>query len=569
MSFDLREQQWIPVRRYSGTVDWCAPQTILDSEDPVVAVASGRPDFDGAVQEFLIGLLTAALTPEDDDEWLARWHAPPTPGELESALNLLPSAFELDGDGPRFFQDYSAGDFAETDVLPIERLLIDSPGEQSVRLNTDLFVKRGRVERLGRPAAALALLTLQTYAPSGGQGHRTSLRGGGPLTTLIDPRVDARGRQLAPDQRLWFKLWANVETSEQLANRALGNLDAPPDHTYPWLAKTRVSNPRAHGGASTLAHAHPLQAYFGLPRRIRLEFGDAARCDLTGRMDERTVVGFRMINYGVQYSNWEHPLSPYYRTKAVDEWLPVHGQPSGLGWRDWAALVLDAPAVDGLRKPARCVAAFHRRGRLMGMTQSRVHAFGYDMDNMKARGWIEASLPIHAVEDPERRKLLYDTASSMVEATSLAASALLVAVRNTLFEEGEDVRGDIGYVRSELWAATEATFYASIGEVATKHLDVFAANDLALQIKRRFVSPLEESTLAIFDRWCPFESLGPDVVRRRVAARFNLNSALRGLSKLGEKIFDALGVPHPGGGRAARATKRLGRKKRTSSEEKT
>src|SRR5207237_2072121 len=104
---------------------------------------------------------------------------------------------------------------------------------------------------------------------------------------------------------------------------------------FPWLAPTRTSNPKAGGRATKPADAHALQAYFGLPRRIRLEFGGPGRCDLTGRDDERTVVGFRMRNYGAQYVDWKHPLSPHYRQKVGDSWIPVHGQPGGIGWRDW------------------------------------------------------------------------------------------------------------------------------------------------------------------------------------------------------------------------------------------
>jgi CRISPR system Cascade subunit CasA len=127
------------------------------------------------------------------------------------------------------------------------------------------------------------LLTLQTYAPAGGAGHRTSLRGGGPLSTLVDPRQESSGRSLAHERPLWEKLWANVQTREALSGLpsavAVSSLDA----AFPWLRTTRVSNPKAGGGETPPTATHPLEAYFGLPRRIRLEFGDQGRCDLTGR----------------------------------------------------------------------------------------------------------------------------------------------------------------------------------------------------------------------------------------------------------------------------------------------
>lgn len=334
MSYDLRDAPWIPWRRRSGVVDWGPPSALTDRivEDPVVALAAPRPDFDGALQEFLIGLLTVALQPADEDQWEEHWHAPPSSDDLSMALEALPSAFDLDGGGARFFQDLSADELEHAKKVPIDQLLIDAAGEQTQLLNKDLFVKRERVARIGRPAAAMALLTMQTYAPSGGQGHRTSLRGGGPLTTLVDPRVDLTGAPHAHDLPLWRKLWANVETKTQWAAR----MPHPQalDTVFPWLGPTRVSDPKS-GAPTRPPDVHPLQAYFGLPRRIRLEFSSAGRCDLTGLDDDQTVVGFRMRTYGSQYVGWRHPLSPHYRAKAKGELLPLHGQPNGIGWRDW------------------------------------------------------------------------------------------------------------------------------------------------------------------------------------------------------------------------------------------
>lgn len=526
------------------------------TDDPVVALAAPRPDFDGAIQEYLVGLLSAALQPKDEAAWKALWADPPRVDALQAAIDGLPDAFDLEGDGPRFFQDLTAADFVSVEAKPIDQLLIDSPGEQGVSLNKDLFVKRARVRRLGRPAAAMALVTMQTYAPAGGQGYRTSMRGGGPLTTLVDPRTDEPEGSRAQEQPLWRKLWANVETVQQLAARTAGS--APQlARSFPWLAPTRTSNLKKGGVSTTPEHAHPLQAYFGLPRRIRLDFGDSGTCEMTGAEDERTVVGFRAVNYGVQYDGWTHPLSPHYRQKVAEPWLPTHGQPGGVAWRDWLSLTLDSPDDAGLRTPAQSVAHFASRRAGAGRHEFRLHVFGYDMDNMKARGWTETIVPAFAV-DEERRRLLHSTARSLVEATSLAASALLVAVRTALFQSPDDAPGDFGQVKLELWAATERDFYEAVRSVADETLDTDAADARVEEVRRGWAHPLERAALDVFDRWCPAGSLDVDALRRRVAARYQLGSALRGYTKLGEQICAALGIAPPGGGRAGRAAKKAG-----------
>jgi CRISPR system Cascade subunit CasA len=537
MTYDLRTEPWIPWRRRSGAVTWGPPALLVDDlrkdgGDWIIALAAPRPDFDGALQEFLIGLLTVALYPENDDAWRERWTTPPTREELQSAIDSLSPAFDLDGDGPRFFQDLSVSDFADTESTAIEQLLIEAPGDQTTKFNKDLFTKRGRAPHFGRPAAAMALLTMQTYAPAGGQGHRTSMRGGGPLTTLVDPRIDREGNSDAFRQPLWQKLWANVQTAEQLGQHPSAHTHTAFEHSFPWLAQTRRSE---SDRTTTPADAHPLQSYFGLPRRIRLEFGGAGRCDLTGLDDEHIVVGFKMRNYGVQYATWRHSLSPYYGTKS-GEWLPLHGQPGGVGWRDWIGLTLQTP--EGLRQPAVVVSAFAKRFEGSGATRFRVHAFGYDMDNMKARGWTDANLPGFAGLDAEHERLVANAAGRLTDAVGIGASALLSAVQTALFDDPKEAPGDLSQIKGELWSRTEADFFAVMRAVADATSTIETVDDRC----RTFARVIERASLVIFDRWCSAETTAASVLRRLVGARFNLVMTVKGHSKLGRKLFGALGI---------------------------
>jgi len=59
---NLLEKSWIPVRRASGQRLWIAPYQITDGigQDPIVALDAVRPDFNGALIQFLIGLVQTA-----------------------------------------------------------------------------------------------------------------------------------------------------------------------------------------------------------------------------------------------------------------------------------------------------------------------------------------------------------------------------------------------------------------------------------------------------------------------------------------------------------------------------
>ena len=537
MSWNVLAEHWIPFRRRSGKTFWGAPSALTDllDTDPVIATASPRPDFSGAIQEFLVGILSAAFEVKDEAAWKLLWRSPPGPVALQEKLASLAGWFNLDGDGPLFLQDLTAADFAELDPIPIERILIDAPGEQAVKLNKDLFVKREGVMCMSRPAAAMALLTLQTYAPAGGQGYRTSMRGGGPLTTLVDPFGSLMDGEI-DEKPLWHKLWINVSTVAEWKEQPGAKCESPSDK-FPWLAPTRVSTKGSH--ATTADDAHPLQAYFGMPRRIRLEFSGPGRCDLTGLEDEVTVTAFRTRNYGVEYSGWTHPLSPYYRAKEAEPWLPVHGQPGGLTWRDWISLAFIQPA-HALRRPATVVARFKLdRMNAIHASEVRLHAFGYDMDNMKARGWVESQRPLFLFDDEEMNRLLLDTARALSEATDLGARELLRAGKTALFQRSEDARGDLSQYRSEVWDSTESLFFNAMSRIASS--DVSTVDIEA--IKREFLRQLEVITLGIFDRWCPMATVAGEHVSRLVRARLTLLNAFRGNSKAGDKIFAALALP--------------------------
>lgn len=557
MSYDLRREPWIPFRRRSGRVEWGPPALLTDriTDDPVVALAAPRPDFDGALHEFLVGLLTVALGPADEAAWQARWDAPPSPGELQAAFDRLPNAFDLDGDGPRFLQDLTSADFEQEDDLPIDQLLINAPGGKTLETNRDLFVKRATSSALTRPAAAMALLTLQYYAPEGGRGHLTSMRGGGPLTTLADPRVNAKGDSTAALDPLWQLLWANVETTQQWAARTPISPGAREADVFPWLERTRQGGPA--GVRTTPADVNPLQAYFPIPRRVRLQFGAASRCAVLGKTDDRPAVAFRRRPYGVDYdsADWRHPLSPYRQDPKTRAWRPVRGPSDSVGWRDWVGLTLMSPR-GALLEPAQAVAQFVQRAQQLSKRRFNLRAFGYQMDSNSAMRWTQAIMPGYVLPDENRITLVYDVASRMVIATDQVASDLLSAVERALYSRPKDAPGDRSAVKAELWAATEAPFYAAMARVT----DPATTAEASRQLLAEFHGVLERTAGAVFDRWCPATGLAPQAMRRAVAARYGLVSTLRGFGKFGEKLYTTLDLPSAAGARGAGALKPRARK---------
>ena len=532
MPLNLLIDAWIPVRRRSGALDVVAPAAVAVTEaDPVVALDWPRPDFRMACTEFLIGLFATACPPADHDAWLALWEVPPDTAALAAAFAMFVDAFELDGDGPRFLQDLE--DFVEQ-PNPVGTLLIDAPGDNTLKRNADLLVKRGRIGTLSRAAAAMALYTLQAYAPSGGAGNRTGLRGGGPLTTLAVPPA-------APGEEppLWYLLWANVPCGEPPVAEELPRV-------FPWLAPTRLSD--KSGQTTTPNDAHQHQVWWGMPRRIRLDViqnPQAIPCDLTGEVDAMAVRTWRQRPWGVSYQVWEHPLSPHYRTKTTEPLLPVHPQPGGIGYQHWLGLVAEA----GDRKPAAAVTAY-RQDRLLDTRPGdgrrwRLLAGGYDMDNMKARGFAESEMPVAEPGDQRAAKAQDELAGALVTAANLVAGLLARCVRRGVYGEGAALdAAPLAALRERFWAETADSFFSLMAEAA--------GGASSPELRKKWRDTLARDARRLFDEAVPIDPGGEGHPDRIARAARQLGLALAGYGKEGEALFKALNLALPEGARQTR-----------------
>ena len=128
--YNLLHERWIPVKRKNGENPvYISPSQITDglATNPIIALAAPRPDFNGALIQFLIGLIQTTSPPADESEWQKKFRSPPSPDELKVAFERYADAFNLDGDGPRFMQDLDLTE-TEGEQNKIDHLLMEMPG---------------------------------------------------------------------------------------------------------------------------------------------------------------------------------------------------------------------------------------------------------------------------------------------------------------------------------------------------------------------------------------------------------------------------------------------------------
>ena len=517
---NLIHDRWIPVDRQSGPDQRIAPWEITDTEDPILRLAAPRPDFNGALLQFLIGLLQTACAPADQDQWADWLEHPPSPETLRGQIAPYAHAFELDGDGPRFMQDFDSLDGEEK---PIASLLIDAPGAQTLKQNADHFIKRVQVDSICPACAAITLLTLQINAPSGGAGHRTSLRGGGPLSTLIT--LDTAHSGLPND--LWRTVWLNVLDRPVLRSLP-GDFDSTDLNTiFPWLTHTRTSE-KITGHDTTPIDAHPLQMYWGMPRRIRVHWEDTTTesCGLCGAASDVLVSRYTTQNYGTNYTGaWQHPLSPHQVNKD-GEALPRHAQPGGVNYRHWLGLTNGNDSDI----PAQVVKVFVK-DRKLETEQLLLHAFGYDMDNMKARCWYETTFPLFSIDETIREVFTQRT-HVIVDAASNTANMTRSSIKEAWFKRPGDAKGNTNFLVEAFLNHTENAFFEHLKHMIGQ-LESGEDGRASLYAWHQVMS---HAALELFDYWTDrgdFEAVNP---RRIAEARRKLSgwlySKTKGLRKL-------------------------------------
>lgn len=516
MPFNLINDPWIPVRRKDGTKEIIRPADIVRGMDnPIVAFDAPRADFNGALIQFMIGLSQTCLAPvfarSDEDDWYKIFNIAPSVEQLQHGFDKVAHCFNFDGEYPRFMQDESASTKIASTVFS---LFIEAPGENTIKENKDHFVKRENVKGMSKEMAALALLTLQINAPSGGQGHRTSLRGGGPLTTIVI------------GDTLWETIWLNTLPHQVFNSKYLRNsICISEADKFPWMGQTKISTRNENGieVQTTPNDVNPLVMYWGTPRRIHFltENYQEGICSISQKETSCLITNYSTVNYGNNYKDkWKHPLSPYNGEEGTEQ-TSEHGQPGGVRYKHWLGFIQKKQKTDkkGItiieKSPAHIVSYFlgershtiedaRKRSRHVKYDNNkipfRVLAFGYDMDNMTARCWYEGIIPVIIIKKEVLEK--FETRVEQCVKVAMDVSDYVRSVcRQVLRKRSGDVAVDsslITALESNFWSMSERDFYETI----KKMKQVLEKDELQQseenQVKEEWLSQLKNCARDVF-----------------------------------------------------------------------
>lgn len=509
---NLLTDPWLPIRFRDGHVKTCSIVSIID--ETAIEIVLPRADFKGAAYQLLIGVLQTCMAPQDQRVWKQLYHSPPDQDQFQGALANIAHAFNTTGSGPKFMQD-----FDELEVktpTPVAALLIDSPGENGIKNNTDFFVKRNRVNAMSWNMANLALFTLQINAPAGGQGIRTGLRGGGPLTTLVMP--------VTADASLWERLWLNVINRHQWR---YSDPDLHSSSVFPWLGPTKVSDKKSE--EIYQSDVHELHMYWAMPRRIRMEPREAERlCDISGDHCSSVVLEYKTKNQGNNYSGtWSHPLTPYKwdPKKPTQDHLSLKGQSGGINYKRWDIMTLTHSDDSIGQSAATVVGHFGTICDEFGEQEvPQLWTFGYDMDNMKPRGWYSIELPLFNLSGIDQTELLH----SIKELQKLAADMLFYTrsqIKAAWFESPANAKGDMTFIDTVYWQQTESCFFTAVAQLI-QQVSSASSYNLDPEQAQVFLRALQTTALGLFDEQAFADLGGHRSMKKKVIARKALNKSV-------------------------------------------
>ncbi len=287
---NLLTDHWIPVRPLNGG----APQAItleqLLCSNEQWLLSLPRDDMELAALQLLICLVQVSWIPEDEKMLHGYVTKPLTIDAFKQGIAKWRDTFCLDHPEHPFMQVKGVDAKEPTGM---DKLLAGLTGAT----NCTFINEPGQGEALCGGCTAIALFNQANNAPSFGGGFKSGLRGGSPVTTLVQA-VDTRIADLRTT------IWLNVLIASSL--EALVGSDLQLSQPPTW------QQPIAANAAIAAANIGLVRGLFWQPDHIELcSPVDAGQCTGCGLHAEKRYSGFFKAKFNFTVNGtWPHPHSP-------------------------------------------------------------------------------------------------------------------------------------------------------------------------------------------------------------------------------------------------------------------
>jgi len=283
---NLLTEKWLPVRPLEGgKICWIRLSDLLTKEKEY-EICFPRDDLELAALQLVICIVQVLFTPKDLRELIDNFRKPMSEKEYLDGIVTYTDWFDMEHPQYPFMQVHGVKAKIET---PVDKLMAGLTGAT----NSCFVNEPGLADQICAGCAAISLFNQASNAPSFGGGFKGGLRGGAPITTLI------QGRHLR--ETIWLNILSSLQLGESIPNHK-ENLQQPPTWVYP--IKENSDIPAASIGL--------LRGLFWQPAHVELcpsiSEGDCGCC---GRNQVAIYACFlkEKFKYTVE-GVWPHPHLP-------------------------------------------------------------------------------------------------------------------------------------------------------------------------------------------------------------------------------------------------------------------
>lgn len=283
---NLLTEAWIPVRPLPTGAACKITLRQLLCEDGRWELSLPRDDMELAALQLLVCMTQVFFAPPDTATLKERILSPFSTEKFENGCAPYRDWFRLDHQRFPFMQVRNVGAKGAT---PMDKLLAGLTGAT----NSCFVNEPGLGDELCGGCAAVALFNQSSNAPSFGGGFKGSLRGGAPVTTLV------QGEHLR--QTIWFNVLTEISL-KQLLPWHTATLEQQPTWVAPIKAGEKIP-------AQTIGL---LRGLFWQPTHVELlpPQGEQA-CSCCGFVESQIYTGFNRAKFNFTIEGlWPHPHGP-------------------------------------------------------------------------------------------------------------------------------------------------------------------------------------------------------------------------------------------------------------------
>ena len=322
---NLLTAAWIPVRPLPAGTETKVTLRRLLCEDGRWELSLPRDDMELAALQMLVCMAQVFFTPKDTAELKQRIMSPLPPETFSSGCAPYQDWFQLNHPDNPFMQ---VRDVKAKDPTPVDKLLAGLTGATN-----SCFVNEPDIGTcLCGGCVSIALFNQANNAPSFGGGFKGSLRGGAPITTLVQ------------GEHLRQTIWLNVLSEDSLTE------------SLPWYRETQRQKPtwvdpiksRENVAAQKIGL---LRGLFWQPAHIELMPSvEMHACSCCGADNEKVFHSFNKAKFNYTVAGlWPHPHGPRISTlkKGEQEERFVSFTTTAPAWTQLSRFVVQKEIGDG------------------------------------------------------------------------------------------------------------------------------------------------------------------------------------------------------------------------------